>query len=164
MVTQRWTKLGQIFSPAAIERHPKLLTHAANPLPILLEGDVYRIFFCGRDASNRSSVGAVDIDIVAQKIVKTHFDRIFQYGPPGSFYADGASIGGCYTASGLQYMLFMGWQTPAQGYFRGDIGRLIVGDDLSLTLDSNNPFLASDPTDPISLSHRGYYRSATPAI
>ncbi|AOB33089.1 hypothetical protein AKI39_23555 [Bordetella sp. H567] len=150
---QCWKKLGQIYCPATAGRHPKLVTHAANPLPILLEGDIYRIFFCGRDASNRSSIGAVDIDIVSRTVVRDHFEPIFEYGPPGSFYADGVSIGGCYTVSGLQYMLFMGWQTPLGGQFRGDIGRLVLDTDLGLTLESNSPFLGSDPTDPISLSY-----------
>jgi hypothetical protein len=63
-MTQHWKKLGQIYTPKEIGRHPKLLSHAANPLPVHLDGDVYRVFFSGRDEKNRSSVGAVDIDLV----------------------------------------------------------------------------------------------------
>lgn len=33
-----WRKLGQIYS-ADTDRHPKLATHAANPLPVRIEGD-----------------------------------------------------------------------------------------------------------------------------
>lgn len=148
-----WQKLGLLYCPSSSGRHPKLLTHAANPLPIRLGGDVYRIFFSGRDASNRSSVGAVDIDIARREVVCEHWLPFFEHGPEGSFYADGVSIGNCYIADGVQYMLFMGWQNPEAGHWRGDIGRLIVRPDFTLELDSSTPFMASDAVDPISLSY-----------
>jgi len=47
----------------------------------------------------------------------------------------------------------MGWQSPADRHWRGDIGRLIVGADLSLRLDGDGPFLSCDDIDPISLSY-----------
>jgi hypothetical protein len=149
----KWQKLGLIYCPSKIGRHPKLLTHAANPLPILIEEDVYRIFFSGRDSANRSSVGAVDIDIVKRKIVREHIQPFFENGSEDSFYADGVSIGNCYEVNGIKYMLFMGWQNPKDRHWRGDIGRLIVNPDLSLELDSKNPFMGSDSVDPISLSY-----------
>ena len=152
-MTPLWTKLGQIYDTSVTERHPKLLSHAANPLPVHLTGNVYRIFFSGRDATNRSSVGAVDIDIVLRTIVQEHSGPFFEYGPEGSFYAAGVSIGNCYATNGRTYMLFMGWQTPTGGHWRGDIGRLIVQPDVSLALDQSTPFMASDAEDPISLSY-----------
>jgi len=148
-----WQKLGLLYCPSSDGRDPKLLTHAANPLPVQLEGDVYRVFFSGRDADNRSSVGAVDIDIVRREVVCEHHQPFFQHGPEGSFYADGVSIGNCYGANGVQYMLFMGWQSPKAGHWRGDIGRLIVQPDLTLELDVDAPFMGSNAVDPISLSY-----------
>lgn len=68
-----WRKLGRLYVPAVEGRHPKLLSHAANPLPIHLDGDTYRVFYSGRDCDNRSSVGAVDIDIVQREIIKEHY-------------------------------------------------------------------------------------------
>lgn len=148
-----WRKLGLLYCPSGIKQHPKLLTHAANPVPVLVGGDVYRIFFSGRDADNRSSVGAVDIDIVKQKVVLEHSHPFFEHGPVGSFYADGVSIGNCYEVNGVQYMLFMGWQSPEGRQWRGDVGRLVVKSHLTLELDSEIPFMGSDTIDPISLSY-----------
>ncbi len=148
-----WQKLGLLYCPSSDGRHPKLLSHAANPLPVPLEGDVYRVFFSGRDADNRSSVGAVDIDIVRREVVCEHQKPFFQHGPEGSFYADGVSIGNCYAVDGVQYMLFMGWQSSKTGHWRGDIGRLILQQDLTLELDVDSPFMGSDLVDPISLSY-----------
>ena len=33
-----------------------------------------------------------------------------EFGPEGSFYSHGVSIGNCYDASGVTYLPFMGWQ------------------------------------------------------
>lgn len=148
-----WKKLGQLYVPTKTERHPKLLSHAANPLPVRLEGDIYRIYFSGRDVYNRSSVGAVDVDIAKRKVVTEHYQPFFEHGPKNSFFADGVSIGNCYTVGETQYMLFMGWQNPASGHWRGDIGRLIVRSDLNIQLDSEIPLMSSEDTDPLSLSY-----------
>lgn len=146
-----WRKLGQLYAPAAV--HPKLITHAANPLAVPLEGDVYRVFYSGRDAKNRSSVGFVDVDIVRHALIHVHEQPVFEFGPEGSFYSHGVSIGNCYEADGQRYIPFMGWQCPSGGHWRGDIGRLVLADDLSLRLDNPAPLLSTDPTDPISLSY-----------
>ncbi|MBT9096685.1 hypothetical protein KFZ76_03030 [Methylovulum psychrotolerans] len=152
-MNQTWRKLGLLYCPAGDNRHPKLLTHAANPLPVLIGGDVYRIFFSGRDAQNRSSVGAVDIDIVRRTLIYEHEQPIFTHGPAGSFYADGVSIGNCYTANGVRYMLFMGWQTPQHSHWRGDIGQLTVHPDGSLSLANPAPLFTANHLDPLSFSY-----------
>lgn len=148
-----WKKLGQIYAPKASGLHQKLISHAANPLPIHLDGNVYRVFFSGRDESHRSSVGAVDIDIIQRKVVSEHYLPFFSHGPVGSFFADGVSIGNCYEVNSVRYMLFMGWQSPENGHWRGDIGRLIVTPELTLELDTLEPFMGCDLIDPISLSY-----------
>lgn len=148
-----WKKLGLLYNPAENVRSSKLISHAANPLPIPLGGDIYRIFYSGRDIEGRSSVGAVDVDIAQHQIIEVHSEPFFEHGQLGSFYADGVSIGNCYKAGGKQYMLFMGWQSPKDGHWRGDIGRLVVKTDLTLELDQSIPFMASNEADPISLSY-----------
>lgn len=150
---KKWRKLGRLYCPSGVNAHPKLLSHAANPLPLLLEGDVYRVFFSGRDALRRSSVGAVDINLVTREIVCEHHQPFFEYGPSGSFYAEGVSIGNCYEVDGKRYMLFMGWQNKAPHHWRGDIGRLLVHADLTLELDQEQPLMSVSTTDPISLSY-----------
>lgn len=152
-MTKSWRKLGRLYMPRSRDQHPKLISHAANPLPVHLKDDVYRIFFSGRDLRNRSSVGAVDVDILARKVIAEHVRPFFEHGPVRTFYADGVSIGNCYEANGARYILFMGWQNPSGGHWRGEIGRLVLTPELSLELDSPNPFMGIDPTDPISLSY-----------
>lgn len=148
-----WKKLGLLYKPPALGRSAKLLTHTANPLPVLIGGNIYRIFYSGRDADNRSSVGAVDIDIVTRDVVKEHTEPFFIHGDGTSFYGAGVSIGNCYEVDGTTYMLFMGWQNVPGHHWRGDIGRLILTPDLSLSIAQQGPFMTSDVIDPISLSY-----------
>lgn len=163
-MTHRWQKLGLLYCPSGDRRHPKLLSHAANPLPVHMGGDIYRVYFSGRDSLNRSSVGAVDVDIVKRQVVREHAEPFFEHGPAGSFYADGVSVGNCYDIDGLKYMLFMGWQNPANAHWRGDVGRLRVGEDFGLTLvDEAQPLLTSDTTDPLSLSYPWVMRTGESA-
>lgn len=147
----RWRKLGQLYVPQPV--HPKLVSHAANPLAVFLHDDVYRVFFSGRDEQNRSSVGYVDVDIVKRKVVYLHDKPLIEHGADNSFYSHGISIGNSYEANGRRYILFMGWQYPPGGHWRGDVGRLILGEDLSLRLDSESPFMQTDAVDTVSLSY-----------
>jgi len=148
---KRWRKLGRLYECKKL--HDKLMTHAANPLPIHLDGDVYRVFFSARDGQNRSSIGAVDIDMVSLAVVREFDEPFFQHGDSSSFYSHGVSIGNIYQANGVTYMLFMGWQQPDNGHWFGEIGRLILHDDWSLSLESDQPFMGVDEIDPISLSY-----------
>ncbi|OUL88684.1 hypothetical protein [Paraburkholderia hospita] len=147
----KWKKLGRLYSADPI--HPKLLSHAANPLPILLADDVFRIFFSGRDAENKSSVGFVDIDIVTKKIINVSDRPVFEYGPAGSYYSHGVSIGNGYEVEGEKYILFMGWHFPVGQHWRGEIGRLKLNSDYSLTLDGESPMMPLNDQDPLSLSY-----------
>jgi hypothetical protein len=147
----RWRKLGRLYD--APNLHPKLLSHAANPLPVRMHGDMYRVFFSGRDAKNRSSVGFVDLDLKTGRVSSVSSEPAFTHGEEGTFYSHGVSIANCYEAGGRRYMLFMGWRVPEDGHWYGEIGRLMLGNDLSLRLDGNSAFLGLDGADPLSLSY-----------
>lgn len=148
----RWIKLGRVYDP--VPKGPLLASHAANPLPVHLGGDVFRVFYSGRDGRNRSSVGAVDIDIPRGQVVRDHPQVQFAHGGPETCYPDGVGIGCQYRAGGRHWMLFMGWQAPSDAHWRGDIGRLAVGPDLSLHPAGTGALLgAQRPADPVSLSY-----------
>lgn len=147
----RWRKLGRIFEPRAL--HPKLSSHAANPLAIPLGGDLFRIYYSGRDDRNRSSVGYLDFDLSRREIVYVHDRPAVEHGPEGSYFSHGISIGNCYEVAGTRYILFMGWQVPQDAHWRGDVGRLVVEPDGTLTVDGQGPFLGTSDIDPVSFSY-----------
>lgn len=146
-----WEKLGLIYAPE--HRGDKLISHAANPLAVYMGDDVFRVFFSGRDASMRSSVGYFDFDIEKQVLVGRCDEPVFLHGPPGTFYSHGVSVGGVYEIGGARYMLFMGWHTPDGGHWRGEIGRLRLDANLQLSLDPVEPLLGLTEQDPVSLSY-----------
>lgn len=147
----RWRKMGQLFDGRAV--HARLRSHAANPLAVPIGGALHRVFYSGRDDQNRSSVGWVDVDMERLAVVAVCDRPAFEAGPEASFYSHGVSIGNCYEVEGRRYILFMGWQSPAGGHWRGDIGRLVLEADLSLRLDSEEPLMATTAIDPVSLSY-----------
>ncbi|MFT4162417.1 hypothetical protein [Shinella sp.] len=154
----RWQKLGHIYTPQNLES--KLATHAANPLPVHIGGDLYRVFFSGRDSTQRSSVGYFDFDIVRRKVIGQGDKAVFSFGPAGSFYSHGVSIGCCYEVAGVRYILFMGWHIPEGGHWVGEIGRLRLNEDFSLSLDAEQPALSISADDPVSLSYPWVVRQA----
>lgn len=147
----RWKKFKHLYQPQPL--HPKLFSHAANPLAVPTGEDSYRVFFSARDAKNRSSVGFVDLDMHRQEIIYIHDRPVFEHGSDDSFFSHGVSIGNCYRIDNIPYILFMGWQCPPGGHWRGEIGRLVLGSDLSLSLDGTQPFMARDGEDSVSLSY-----------
>jgi hypothetical protein len=158
-----WHKQGLLYVPEGV--HPKLATHAANPLPVWLQGDVYRVFYSGRDEDNRSSVGFVDVDVLRGSVEYVHDRPVFVHGEPDTFYSHGVSIGNCYEAGGKRYILFMGWRCPPGGHWFGEVGRLRLENDWSLHLEDDAPFMGLDAIDRVSLSYpwvhkeeEGYWR------
>lgn len=147
----KWKKLGQLyfFRPT----HPKLNSHAANPLAVHLADDIYRVFFSSRDINNKSSVSFVDVDIEKRKIIFENTTPVFQHGAEDAFFSHGVSIGNCYRVGNTQYILFMGWQVRDKDHWRGDIGRLRLENKEKLFLDPQGPFMKSDDSDPVSLSY-----------
>ena len=153
-----WKKLGIVYQPKIDKNHPKLITHAANPLPVHIHDDMYRIYYNGRDKKNRSSVGAIDFDIRKKEIVKNFNEPVFIHGEENSFYSHGVSIGCKYRIKNMHYILFMGWHIPEGRHWRGEIGRLLIHSDGYLTYNDCAPIIGRDVEDPVSLSYPCIYR------
>lgn len=150
-----WKKLGLIYPINTNKiRHHKLLTHAANPVAIKIgDNSIYRVFYSGRDAYNRSSIGAVDIDFENLKIVKDFYNPFFVFKENSPFFSHGVSIGDFQEINDTKYIFFMGWQIPPNSHWRGDIGRLKITNKNSLKLVDENPILKIDQIDQISFSY-----------
>lgn len=143
-----WEKLGQIYK--VNNTNPYLLTHASNPLASHLKGDIFRIYYNGRNKENKSSVSYVDIDIISKTVVNDPKTPILTYGVKNSFYSHGISIGNIWKQNSKSYIGFMGWQIRKKNHWRGDIGKFEIKDN-----KANTPslLLESNPEDPISLSY-----------
>ena len=154
----KWKKLGCIYNPYNKKNHQQLLTHAANPIPVYLGNDIFRIYYSGRDNKNRSSVGMLEYDIVKMKINKLFFEPVFCHGVDNNYFSHGVSVGCTYDVNDKKFILFMGWHIPRNAHWRGEIGRLLVNDNGSLSINDKDPFIPISPSDPISLSYPFVYQ------
>lgn len=154
----RWKKLGNIYQAESVCEN--LLSHAANPLPILIENNIYRVFFNGRNSENKSSLGYFDFNIETLKVINVCEKELIKFGDEGSYYSHGISIGNDYQdLDGNTYILFMAWQIRGSNHWRGDIGRIVVSSlDEMYVEDTDNPFIGVNEIDKVSLSYPWVYK------
>jgi hypothetical protein len=140
----QWNKKGLIYQVS--NSNSFLLTHASNPLALHLNDDVYRIFYSGRDADNRSSVSYLDYDLLKEEIVYDH--RIPIISPKiNTFYSHGITIGNYWYENNEIFVGFMGWQQKEGCHWRGDIGKF------NLNTGKITLLMGTSEEDPISLSY-----------
>jgi len=153
-VAMKWTKLGRIYKPSVVDEY--LMSHAANPVAIPLVDNIYRIYFSGRDAIGRSSIGYFDFDVISMEIKDICKRSVYTFDSPNCsrLHPDGVSIGTHYRDEQDQFMLFMGWQVPSDQHWSGNIGRLRFEPGTnSFKLFPDKPILLRDAVDPVSLSY-----------
>jgi hypothetical protein len=129
-----------------------LVTHAALPVAVPLGGDLVRVFYSGRDAANRSSVGTLVLRVgeVPRVEEASPFPVL---GPGGTGAFDDAGVGvGCVV--GRDRLYYMGWNVGGAAPWRNAIG-LALGDAQVGRFErfSAGPLMDRDPVDPYSLSY-----------
>ena len=96
---QNWTKKGLIFSPETKD-------YASVPIAENLNGDFFRIYFSGRDNSNRSYTNFYEIDIkYPEKIININENPILKHGRLGSFDENGAMGSWIVKKNSLMYLV-----------------------------------------------------------
>src|SRR4051812_9425549 len=87
-----WKRLGVVFVPDGARWWAR--SHAALPVPVLIENDVIRIFFSTRDESNRSHVGWCDVDLLtAPRVLREAAEPVLSPGENGTFDDSGIGMG-----------------------------------------------------------------------
>lgn len=104
-----WEKIGKIFEPKG-DGPDWMNSHAANPVPFMLNDKVVRVFFSCRDVNNYSSIGYVDIDFTQNfKIVKISEEPVLSPGLPGFFDDNGCSVSWVIEDGGKFLLYYLGW-------------------------------------------------------
>ena len=154
-----WTKLGRIFEP--LGDRDWMRSHAALPFALPLDGDRFRVFVSGRDASNRAQIGSFELNLgELERGGRPRVDSLsdepsIRLGPLGA-YDDSGVTGGCVVAHGGRlYHYFTGWslgKTVPFYYFVGlaasdDDGRTFVKHSPAPILDRSaaDPLLTASP-------------------
>lgn len=115
----KWEKLGRIFK--ADGQFEWMQTHAALPVPVHVEGDIFRVFFSTRDGGNRSNGAYLDIDIrQPDAILDLSAKPVLEPGQLGLFDDCGVSLSSFCPQNGLLY--YLGWNLPKTVPFCNRIG------------------------------------------
>lgn len=129
----RWAKLGKIYQPSGKDEWAH--SHAANPIAEHIADDLYRIYFSTRDAKNRSSIGAIVIDInQPTKILDEANDPVLMPGDLAMFDDSGVSIGCILNLGETRFMYYMGWNLSVTVPWKNSLG-------LAISEGSGKPFL-----------------------
>lgn len=105
----RWEKLGRVITPGTSLGWN--LTHVMMPTPDHLGGDLYRVYFSGRDARNVSHIGAVTIDVSRPTRILDRTDApVLSPGELGSFDDNGVTPSCLVNAGGCKYLYYVGWK------------------------------------------------------
>lgn len=149
--SMQWNKLGLIFNISDACNSSDIYSHAVNPVPVLLEDNLYRIFFSVRDSQGKSNVSFFDFDINKFKVI--NFDRYISLNHGESkldIDESGISIGCLFENK----MYYMAWQNLENQHWRGDIAYAELSSDLkTFEKPQNYLFMGIDSEDKISLSY-----------
>jgi hypothetical protein len=149
----KWRKLGKIFKPSG--KFDWARSHAANPTPERVEGDIFRIYFSARDAKNRSSIGYVVVDLSADgRILEVPNEPLLRPGDLGMFDDCGASIGCILRVGKARYLYYMGWNLAVTVPWKNALGLAVSGStDGPFRRWSRFPIVPLDETDPYTISY-----------
>ena len=104
----KWEKLGQVFRPEG--QYNWVKSHAMLPTVDHVSGDIFRVYFSGRDEQNISRTGYLHIDINdPTKVIELSSEPIVDIGELGSFDDNGISPTCIVNHEGKKYFYVMGW-------------------------------------------------------
>ena len=104
----KWIKKGMLFK--AEGQFDWVVTHGMVPTADRIGDDLYRIYFSGRDALNRSLVGYIEIDInEPNKILKISKKPALGLGELGTFDDNGVTPSWIINHNGKKYLYYVGW-------------------------------------------------------
>ena len=106
----KWKKIGNIIRPDNIKRD-WMVTHAMDPTVDFVSGDIYRVYFCGRNNENQSLIGYAELDITnPYEIIKTPIKPVLGLGELGAFDDNGVTASWIVNHDNKKYLYYIGWK------------------------------------------------------
>jgi len=123
----KWVKKGLIVK--ATGRFDWMVTHASVPFAMHLEGDIYRVYFGGRNKENETQPGYIEIDLKnPTEILNMSPKPVLELGKPGLFDDSGVWCHSIVENKGVHYMYYNGWMKGASVPYYSAIGLSISKD------------------------------------
>lgn len=115
-----WLKKGLIYCPNG---SGFFKTHAARPIPFLLNEGTLRIFYSSRDSDDRMLPTFVDVDVDdPSRILHLNETPLVELGPPGAFDDSGVTLGSIAEVGGRTLLYYTGWKRRRVVSFELSIG------------------------------------------
>jgi len=148
-----WRRIGHVYAPDGSK--PWGRSHAANPTAELLSGDRYRIYFSSRDDENRSSIGAIEIDLAdPRRILAQAAEPVLAPGDLAMFDDSGCSIGCIIKVGERRFLYYMGWHLTVRVPWQNALGLAISdGPGQPFERHSRFPVLPLAESDPYTISY-----------
>jgi len=152
----KWIKKGVIFeSPRGLEW---MITHSAIPFAQKIRDDIFRVYFCGRDAKGRAQIGYFEIDLNRpSEILRISDKPVIGIGSLGAFDDNGVTTSWVVVHNDKHYQYYTGWSLGTTVPFYLYIGLAFSEDGgESFHRISTAPILDRSDVDP--------YLAASPCI
>lgn len=146
-----WKKLGQIFEPKG--QFDWVASHGMLPTVDHVEGDVFRIYFSGRDVNNISKTGFVEININSPlDILHLSESPVLDIGELGSFDDNGVSPTCMVNDGDKKYFYFMGWNKGSK-VRAAEVSGLAISDNNGETFSrlSRAPIIDRTDAEPYTI-------------
>ena len=122
-----WKQHGLILRPDPSRDWMK--SHVAVPVLEQLGGDMYRMYFCSRDALNRSRIGFADFNICdPAKIIYVTPEPVLGLGELGAFDDNGVTPTWVLNRGKKKYLYYVGWNKGATVRMHLYVGLAVSGD------------------------------------
>jgi predicted GH43/DUF377 family glycosyl hydrolase len=144
----RWKKRGLVLRP-----DPRLSwaqSHCMVPTPQTLDNGLVRVYFSGRDRTNRSNVGYAVLDLASEgKVIDYAAEPVLTPGELGCFDDNGVTPSCVKRFGDRLYLYYIGWN-PGSTVRVHLFGGLAISEDEGKTFQrwSRAPIIERCPTDP----------------
>ncbi len=147
----KWEKKGQIFLPKG--QYDWVETHGMLPVADHVKDDIFKVYFSGRDKSNISRTGFVEIDIKdPSDILCLSESPVLDIGKLGSFDDNGVSPTWMVNHEGKKYFYFMGWNKGSK-VRAAEVSGLAISTDNGITFSrySRSPIIDRTDSEPYTI-------------
>lgn len=124
-----WRSLGLLLKPSA--SHPDWLTRYTGASSIVAgpRAGLFWFYISGRDASNRSLIGRVLVDLEGgASVIDIDSGPCFSHGKLGAFDEDGVSYPCVVSDGDVLHLFYTGWVATRSTGFQNQLGRAVSHD------------------------------------
>ena len=147
----KWKKIGFIAKPKLFNLK-WWSSYGMDPCTLKLHGDLYRVFFCGRNKENISMIGYFDYDLKKHEIKKISKKPVLTPGELGTFDDNGVTASCLIKVKNVVYLYYIGWKPKSTTRYSLMTGLAISKNNgESFKRYSRSPILKLTDKEPFSI-------------